>query len=485
MYISNQEYDEAFKIVELLNNEGITISKEDGRLKYKAKDKSSIKKMIDLLKENKELLIKYLNYKKFDENSFPLTSIQSAYVLGRKKEYQLGGISTNYYFELKFKSLDIKKIENAINTIIKNNQALRTIVFKDLYQKVFDNVPKFKIEKLDIKKEEISKYRPNLISKMHELEKWPMFSVKHTKSNDEEILHFTFDCMILDALSINIFLKNLFALYQGNDVIWPKYTFKEYLNTHITKIEKQDDKKAKEYFKNRLKNMNCYPKLIDEKLIDKIEKPRFKRINHLFSKEDTTVFYKKCIKNRVTPASVIATIYMKAISKHTTNNIAINSTTFNRNMVNEDIFDIMGDFTNIFLIHHEFKDSNILNSFKDIQKQFMQLVRFKDYDGTKIIKSLTKDPKKLVMPIVFTCVLNGLKKSKDEYLMDGVSLGYSVSQTPQVFLDYQVTDFTKELSLSWDYVDQAFDKEFLELLFSQNINMIKTLIKADDWNLSW
>ncbi|MCT4585692.1 MAG: condensation domain-containing protein [Peptostreptococcaceae bacterium] len=485
MYISNTEYDEAFKIIELLNDEGISISKEDGKLKYKAKDKSSIKKMFGLLKDNKELLIKYLDYKKFDENSFPLTSIQSAYVLGRKKEYQLGGVSTNYYFELKFKSLDIKKIEDAINTIIKNNQALRTVVFKDLFQKVFYDVPRFKIQKLDIKKEDIDEYRPNLISKMHELEKWPMFSVKHTDYGNEDILHFTFDCMVLDALSINLFLKNLFKLYQDKDIIWPKYTFKEYVNTHMSKIEKQDDEKAKEYWCNRLKNMNSYPKLVDEERINNIKKPRFKRINHLFSKEDTEVFYKKCIKNRVTPASVIATIYMKAISKHTSDNIAINSTTFNRNMVNEDMFDIMGDFTNIFLIHHDFKDKNILTSFKDIQKQFMQIVRFKDYDGTKIIKSLTKDPKKLVMPVVFTCVLNGLKKPKDEYLMDGVKLGYSVSQTPQVFLDYQVTDFTKELSLSWDYVDQAFDKEFLELLFSQNINMVKSLINSDDWNLDW
>lgn len=53
--------------------------------------------------------------------------------------------------------------------------------------------------------------------------------------------------------------------------------------------------------------------------------------------------------------------------------------------------------------------------------------------------------------MVFTGVLQGDRKTKG-FLPNGVSEGYAISQTPQVVLDYQATDFNGELLVNWDYV---------------------------------
>lgn len=50
------------------------------------------------------------------------------------------------------------------------------------------------------------------------------------------------------------------------------------------------------------------------------------------------------------------------------------------------------------------------------------------------------------------------------------------SQTPQVVLDYQATDFNGELLVNWDYVIDAFDVEMIHSMFSENIKDLRLLI---------
>ena len=77
--------------------------------------------------------------------------------------------------------------------------------------------------------------------------------------------------------------------------------------------------------------------------------------------------------------------------------------------------------------------------------------------------------------MVFTGVLQGDRKTKG-FLSNGISEGYAISQTPQVVLDYQATDFNGELLVNWDYVIDAFDVEMIHSMFSENIKGLRLLI---------
>lgn len=79
------------------------------------------------------------------------------------------------------------------------------------------------------------------------------------------------------------------------------------------------------------------------------------------------------------------------------------------------------------------------------------------------------------MPIVITCVLEGGRNANNLLQKDMRQL-YALSKTPQVVLDYQVTDFEGKLSLNWDYAEPAFASETLNQMFAENIKLLKRLL---------
>ena len=84
------------------------------------------------------------------------------------------------------------------------------------------------------------------------------------------------------------------------------------------------------------------------------------------------------------------------------------------------------------------------------------------------------------MPIVITSVLeNGQKSNSD--MPDGLHQIYALSKTPQVVLDYQVTNFDGRLSVNWDYAEPAFAPEILKEMFASNVGLLKRLL-TEKWD---
>ena len=106
-------------------------------------------------------------------------------------------------------------------------------------------------------------------------------------------------------------------------------------------------------------------------------------------------------------------------------------------------------------------------------------MKYRGYEGTKIIRKMSKDsPRQASLPVVFTGILQGLKKT-EYYLPDWAKEIYAYSQTPQVSLDYQATDFKGNLSINWDYVVQAFDKNIIQEMFDKNIALLGKSVRLD------
>ena len=62
---------------------------------------------------------------------FPLTSIQEAYWLGRNPAFELGRVGIHVYEELQCRNLDIFRLNQAWQSILKRHEMLRAIVLPD------------------------------------------------------------------------------------------------------------------------------------------------------------------------------------------------------------------------------------------------------------------------------------------------------------------------------------------------------------------
>lgn len=467
-------------------NKGVTLWLDNGKLKFRAANGALSAEDKERLKANKSGIIDYLEQQtKNEEDSFPLSPIQKSYLVGRDPVYDLGGINTHYYMELEIdETIDINHLEKAWNEVIAHDDALRLVISSKGTQHVLETAPKYSIEIIELENaEQRLQKRTEWSHHIYPLNQWPFFTMRVSRiPNSKDVLHFDFDCMIMDAWSAKIALSQMFKLYSGETVQWIDYGFKDYCNDLIAYEKQQDYSQAEAFWKSKINDLACEPDLPYAKPLSEIHNHRFSRISGELSVDEFALFQQKCREYRTTPAAVISTAYLKALLNFSKNDsLTINSTIFNRLPLHKDINSVVGDFTNIAFITLSKKCKNFLECVQSVQKDMWQLVRFHTYDGTKILKFKEGlSPMRAQMPIVITCVLeNGQKSNSD--MPDGLRQIYALSKTPQVVLDYQVTNFDGRLSVNWDYAEPAFTPETLKKMFVANIGLLKRLL-TEKWD---
>lgn len=74
-------------------------------------------------------------------------------------------------------------------------------------------------------------------------------------SGKTSVLHVDFDCIILDAWSAKLLLNEIFSLYYGKDVKFPRISFMNYMRLKTDK----GDLEAEEYWKEKVKICRAFP----------------------------------------------------------------------------------------------------------------------------------------------------------------------------------------------------------------------------------
>lgn len=328
-YIFNNDTD-ILEFLEQLRENGIQIWGEGEKIRYRSKNRQLAPETLRILKMAKGQILDF--FRMIEKNVIPLTSIQTAYVVGQTAGCELGNINAHYYIEYTIESLDVERLEQMINLVISKNDALRLIVTHEGKASFLDNVPYYSVPVYSLydgndreqKRLERSHHRYNYY-------KWPMFHFCVGKTSGKtSVLHVDFDCIILDAWSAKLLLNEIFSLYYGKDVKFPRISFMNYMRLKTDK----GDLEAEEYWKEKVKNMPSFPKLNYQKKFAEVQNVRFDRIECDFSFIETQRLYQKIKNYHFTPAAVISTIFMKTLAQYSeTPGLSINVTLFNRQLL--------------------------------------------------------------------------------------------------------------------------------------------------------
>ncbi|MBD8499353.1 non-ribosomal peptide synthetase/type I polyketide synthase [Paenibacillus arenosi] len=472
---------------------------EDGRLKFKAPQGAMTADIQLKLKENKASLIGYIQETSersgiqvglHSRRTFRQTPIQLAYVMGRSPAYELGNTSAHYYSEFECGSMNPEKLEQAVNQVIAAHEMLRTVVYANGTQQVLLDVPYFEVPVNDIQnKQQLTAIRDEWSHHCYELGKWPMFHVQVSQlSNQSAILHFSFDCLIVDGWSAEMMFREIFSAYAGKPIVQPKFSFREYMNQEESWLrEKKYHEEARMYWEERMKQLPPAPELPFKTKLSDIEKPRFRRLKMQLSEEDTRLFSARMKKYQFTPSAVICTAYMKVLSHWSTHpDITLNLTLFNRLPLHKDVPRILGDFTNITLISYLHNESHtFVQELADVHNQLWNAVEYRTHNGLDLLRKLAKGSTgKTIMPIVFTSLLFGESSAGtyEDTLPPDLKEVYAISQTPQVAIDHQAYERNGSMALIWDVVEDAFEDKLIENMFTSYTNLIQLLIAEEDWN---
>jgi len=489
----------AEKIVERYGNLGIQLWEENGNIRYRDNNKKLNEALIQELRDNKEYIVTYfqsLNQGRIEHDAngryeyFPLTDMQQAYLMGRSEVYEYGGVGCHGYIELTFNEiLDIEKLTTAWQCVVNRHDMLRTVIFQEGFQQVLQKEQKVTIDHQDLRgmeptkqEEAIQHVREELGKKQYAPESWPLYDLYISIKDEESILHFSNDMLIIDFVSADIILKELDYYYRNPDIKLPELeiTYRDVL-LHLQKEAKnpalnQKRKSEELYWSEKIGSMPGAPEL---PVIDKCENAPadFYHKEYFLSKEEWSNICQTAKTLKVTPTSAVLTAFTEIIGLWAKNSaFCVNITLLNRPEKHPQMNNIVGDFTSNIILDVNTDGSNFGERVSQIQYNLWESLEHSSFSGIEVLREMGKlHNKNIVLPIVFTSTIGAGDGNEEKDFMENARLTYKISQTPQVWIDCQAAEQAGGLLLNWDIRKGIFMEDMIDNAFEAYCNVLHKL----------
>lgn len=423
---------------------------------------------------------------------FPLTHVQNAYLLGRSGIFELGNVSVHIYSEYEKSDLDLNRLEIAFNKLIQRHEALRLIFPGNGTQKILNDVPYYSITCKNLSNASqdeilnwIDENRKKLSHEVFKADSWPLFSIEAAIfPNNIVRLYLSFDALILDGWSVNTFALEWKKLYDNPAIsIEPlEVSFRDYVlatdEIKKTAIYQRD----KEYWLSRVSSFPLAPQLPINSLSTSDKKQKFARSSGKIHKD----IWKQCLDvlkiKGISPTAFVASVFSEVLAKYAvSDHFTLNLTLFDRLPLHPQINDILGDFTSIILLEVDRRKllrESFFERAKFLQKQLWNDLDHHLFSGIEFLQHLSRQHKDLplgsLMPVVLTSILGVEDNDYDIEQFLGKE-AFSISQTPQVWLDYKAYEVEGNLIIEWDYVEGLFAPNFIPSMHSYYCDLLHLL----------
>lgn len=434
---------------------------------------------------------------------FPLNPIQYAYWIGRQGILPLGHVSAHGYLEVKVDHLDTAKLERALNRLIERHHMLRMTVNDDGQQCVLAHPPHYQIPQVDLRQRSIEdeqrvlmEIREELSHQIKQANIWPLFDVRVTTTRASTRLHLSFDSLIIDMYSMRLLFDEWYKLYmdEKHELTPLTYTFRDYYFANEALKKQERYLKAEQYWLARIKTMPLGPELPLRCDPAQVKVQTFARCNRVIPRAEWSLVKNKAKQLGVTPTIVLLTLFGIVLGRYSlTKEFLINLTLFRRQPIHPDVLKMLGDFTNVEVFECQTKGVHqqpFVDVIKTNQQRLLADLEHADYDGVEVQRELTKHhqlDKKAVAPIVFTSLLNltlDRQGKENGHHANNVwqqfgEVEFSITQTPQIWLDHKTFEADEGLVVEWDYVEALFDPDLMARIHSDYVDFIQHITHAN------
>lgn len=424
---------------------------------------------------------------------FPLTDVQYAYWVGRDEEQGLGGIDCHAYLEFDGGNIDPERLEKAWNVLQYHHPMLRACFLEDGTQKILDKPYCEKIKVHDFSRmssEEAEamavSVRERLSHRKLKIEEGEVAGIELTLFPENRArMHVDMALLVADVQSLQILLRDLAAAYRGESLPAESkgWNFASYLERQKEE-DKEERNNAEGYWKKRLEHLPKGPGLPLAKRPQEVTKTVFNRRIVRIGKEEWAHLQVRAKEYQTTPAMVLLTAYATVLERWSRNHrFLINIPFFNRKTEQQGLEDVIADFTTLLLLEIDCEGNPTFAELLDrIQKQLHEDMKYTAYSGVQVQRDLAQmyGDASAVAPVVFACNL-GTPLVNDTFRKELGQFSYMISQTPQVWNDFQSYEDENGVQLTWDSVDKLFPENMIPDMLECFENLLHELGKKD-WN---
>ncbi len=439
---------------------------------------------------------------------FPLMDIQEAYLAAGQTGKEFNQEGCIFYVEFEEYDLDIFRLNEVWEYLVAYHDMLHAVFLPNGQQRILHKSTSYKFRVYDLQwqtEDEITAHietlRNSMSHKVYEIGEWPLFDIAITVCNHgRSLIHFSIDESIVDASSIFKLLRQWSQIYENPTVSLPDIgiTFRDFVLATKRFKDSEKYKSDLSYWIEKLDPPPQGPSLPfrnNTTQADSQLSSYRQRYYGSLDKEQWDILKNKARNLNVSPTAILLTIFNTVLSSWSKDDrFLIIQTYLNKNQLHPQIDDILGPFisTNLFIVENIDKNTfeeNVLNH----QEQIWNDLEHMSVSGIRVLRELRilkKAESTLLIPVVFTSLLGLNKMSSTLDILSGRSkhswlsnVSYSITQTPQVYLDHQIFDIAGTLFFFWDVVEDYFEAGVIEEMFSEYCQLLNKLsIDEQLWN---
>nr|CAD89774.1 MelC protein [Melittangium lichenicola] len=483
---------------------GVELKVEDEHLRVRAARNVITPELQRRIAANKAELLALCQQREAPERArrqhepFPLTDIQQAYLIGRGTDFGIGGIACHMYNEIDARDVDVGRLSRAWQRLIDQHAMLRSVVLPSGEQRVLESVPAYSIPVLDLRGQSSAQVEEKLAAVRHEFStratppgQWPTFALQASLLDEGRVrIHVDIDIMTADASAVLALQEEWRELYlEPEKVLAPvPVSFREHVLAELASHDTPAYRRAESYWFSRLADLPPAPVLPLATSPEHLVRPTFRRIGARLEPARWERLKERAAEAGLTRAGVLCSAFSDVLAAWGESaRFCINLTVFRRLPIHPEINRLVGDFTSNVLLEVDGQGQTFTERAIRLRDQLARDLEHNEMSGVRVLReqSRRREGFGALMPVVFTSML-GLRSRKSDVSGLFSWLGqtnYTITQTPQVWLDCQLRDDDGALLFSWDYPEGLFPEGMIEDAFSAWGELIGRLADSTEaWN---
>ncbi|MFG3547690.1 amino acid adenylation domain-containing protein [Streptomyces sp. NPDC047725] len=490
----------ASDIIAELGLAGIHLWEDDGKLRFRGPEGAMTPERRALIAGRRDEVLRELRDRdgqavrpepeaRFEP--FPLTDVQSAYLLGRREAFEYGSVPCHAYGELFFDSLDRERLQRAWSTVVDRHDMLRTVIDYDGFQRVLEDPPAPVIDWTDARhltpaegEDRLAETRERLSHESKEVTECPLYTIAVTELAGRAVLHFSIDFLIADYVSIYRLLDEFGAFYEnpGAELPAPAISFRDYLRAERNVRQGPAYERDREYWLERLDELPAAPELPMVAEPSRYGATRFTRREMHLDAGTWAALRRRAGSHNLSASNVVMAAYAEVLglwSRHP--RFTLDLTVLSRLPLHQDVTAIVGDFTSVELLAVDTAAADdFLGRAKALSERLFEDLDHRLFSGVEVIRELSRrrGQQGALMPVVFTSAI-GLSGVSAPSGPMRTRIENGISQTPQAWLDCQAMEDGDGLLINWDSRDDVIPPAVLDDMFAAFETLLRGLAGDD------
>ncbi|MFG1955192.1 amino acid adenylation domain-containing protein [Micromonospora sp. NPDC048830] len=429
---------------------------------------------------------------------FPLTALQTAYLLGRDPSLPLGGVATYFYFEYDRRpggdaEADVRALTDGWNRLVARHPMLRLVIDEEARQRVLPSELRYEIPVTDLRtapptdaERTLADMRTALSHRPHAVDRWPLFDIRAALLPDGRTRLFVgMDIIALDMAGWMQLMREWGQATTDPNLLAapPVTTF-----AALLAYREQDPAEAarrerdRAYWQSRADRLPPGPALPWSATAEKLGVPHFTRHAAALTASEWSRLRSQASRHGVSATAVLLAALAAILGRWgATDPFCVNTTLFDRPQDDDRLRTVVGDFTTTVLTECAPLDPSGDGGFAGyaaaVNHRFWSDLEHRSVSAVEALRGRGNAGLVPAYPVVFTSGVGLAATTEPPTAWLGEEV-FGVSQTPQIFVDHIVWEDGDRLRIAWDVVDGCLPDGFATGIRDAHLRLLRRL--ADD-----